>query len=86
MEITLTDATLYAAKENTSDCTTMTEKFEIKGNCRLMQANEFDPKNQYTVLTTGEWGHTTSALKPMPLSEALIKALATAIVIRESSV
>ncbi|MEE1003837.1 MAG: hypothetical protein UH685_00660 [Bacteroidaceae bacterium] len=64
MEITLTDATLYAAKENVFDCTTMTEKFEIKGNCRLMQANEFDPKNQYTVLTTGEWGHTTSALKP----------------------
>ena len=64
MEITLTDATLYAAKENVFDCTTMTEKFEIKGNCRLMQANEFDPKNQYTVLTTGEWGHTTSDLKP----------------------
>ena len=64
MEITLTNATLYAAKENVFDCTTMTEKFEIKGNCRLMQANEFDPKNQYTVLTTGEWGHTTSALKP----------------------
>ena len=64
MEITLTNATLYAAKENVFDCTTMTEKFEIKGNCRLMQANEFDSKNQYTVLTTGEWGHTTSALKP----------------------
>ena len=41
MEITLTDATLYAAKENIFDCTTMTEKFEIKGNNSKMLSNEF---------------------------------------------
>lgn len=56
MEITLTDATLYAAKENVYDCTTMTEKFEIKGNYHQILAEELDSKNDY-VVGGGEWHH-----------------------------
>lgn len=44
MEIKLTDAKLYSAAAMIAkvyDCTTMTEKFEIKGNNRKMLSNEF---------------------------------------------
>ena len=53
MEITLTDATLYAAKENVFDCTTMTEKFEIKGNYHQIPSDELT-ENDY-VVGGGEW-------------------------------
>ena len=56
MEIALTDAKLYAAKENVFDCTTMTEKFEIKGNYHQIFAEELDSKNDY-VVGGGEWHH-----------------------------
>ena len=56
MEIALTDAKLYAAKENVFDCTTMTEKFEIKGNYHQILAEELDSKNDY-VVGGGEWHH-----------------------------
>ena len=55
MEITLTDATLYAAKENTFDCTTMTEKFEIKGNYHQISSDKFT-ENDY-IVGGGVWGN-----------------------------
>ena len=55
MEITLTNAKVYA-KENVFDCTTMTEKFEIKGNYHQIFAEELDSKNDY-VVGGGEWHH-----------------------------
>ena len=58
MEITLTDATLYAAKENVYDCTTMTEKFEIKGNYHQIPSDDFD-ENDY-VVGGGVWGNITA--------------------------
>ena len=54
MNITLEETILYAAKENTFDCTTMTEKFEIKGNYK--QKSDLDKQFDY-VVGGGEWGH-----------------------------
>ena len=52
MEITLTDAKVYA-KENVFDCTTMTEKFEIKGNYHQIPSDKLT-ENDY-VVGGGEW-------------------------------
>ncbi|MBO5888381.1 MAG: right-handed parallel beta-helix repeat-containing protein [Bacteroidaceae bacterium] len=52
MEITLTDAKVYA-KENIFDCTTMTEKFEIKGNYHQIPSDKLT-ENDY-VVGGGEW-------------------------------
>ena len=52
MEITLTNAKVYA-KENVFDCTTMTEKFEIKGNYHQIPSDELT-ENDY-VVGGGEW-------------------------------
>ena len=57
MEIALTDAKLYAAKENVFDCTTMTEKFEIKGNYNQIPSDKFG-ENDY-VVGGGVWGNIT---------------------------
>ena len=54
MNITLEETILYAAKENTFDCTTMTETFEIKGNYK--QKSDLDKQFDY-VVGGGEWGH-----------------------------
>ncbi|MBQ5713362.1 MAG: hypothetical protein IIV77_02580, partial [Bacteroidaceae bacterium] len=57
MNITLNNATLYAAKENTFDCTTMTEKFEIKGVYSQIQSTEFDTEFDYIVGLNEEGKH-----------------------------
>ena len=54
INITLTETTLYAANESVFDCTTMTEKFEIKGNYK--QKSDLDKQSDY-VVGGGEWGH-----------------------------
>lgn len=67
LEVVLTDATLYASKENAFDCTTFTEKFVITGNNNAMNPADF-AENDYTVAVkdgqSGWSNSATGALKP----------------------
>ena len=64
LEITLEDITLYAAKDATYDCTTMTEKFEITGNSSAITLNSSDAL-RYGV-SGGKWSQIINdqVLKP----------------------
>lgn len=64
LEITLEDITLYAAKDATYDCTTMTEKFEVTGNSSAITLNSSDAL-RYGV-SGGKWSQIINdqVLKP----------------------
>ena len=54
LNITVSDATLYAAANATYDCTTMTEMFELTGTTKTMAYNEGDfAENDYCVIEGG---------------------------------
>ena len=71
MEITLTNAKVYA-KENVFDCTTMTEKFEIKGNYHQIPSDKFG-ENDY-VVGGGVWGNITAGYPLNPFRFYMTKS------------
>lgn len=66
LDIELSGVKLYAAKDVTYDCTTMTEKYEITGNSSSVFINSSEDVLKYGVSTKGGWTKITKGATVKP--------------------